>query len=108
MGLETALLAVAAASAVGTAASVYTGNKAERAQKEATSQATANAKATATAAEEANNKANQKKPDSDALLSANLTAGKTGQASTMLTGPAGVDPSTLALGKTTLLGGGGS
>lgn len=108
MGIETALLAVAAASAAGTVASVYTGNKAERAQRDATNQATANAKATASAAEQANNKANQKKPDSDALLSANLTAGQAGQAGTMLTGSAGIDPSTLTLGKTTLLGGGGT
>lgn len=82
-------------------------NQALKQQKDAANQVEANAKATATAAEEASNKANQKKPDSDALLSANLTAGKTGQSSTMLTGPAGVDPSTLTLGKTTLLGGGG-
>jgi len=107
MGIEvgTALLVSALA---GGAVAAYSANKQAGAQKDATNQATANAKATATAAEEANNKANQKKPDSDALLSANLTAGKTGQASTMLTGPAGIDPSTLTLGKTTLLGGGGS
>lgn len=105
MGIETALIAAAVAS---TAVSVYNGNKAEKAQQSATNQATANAKATATAAEEANNKANQKSPDSGALLSANVAGGKTGQASTMLTGPGGIDPSTLQLGKTTLLGGGGS
>lgn len=105
MGIETALLATAIAS---TAAAVYTGNKNASAQKDATNQATANAKATADAAAQANNKANQKKPDSDALLSANLTARQNGQASTMLTGPAGIDPNTLTLGKTTLLGGGGS
>jgi hypothetical protein len=104
MGIETALIAATIAS---TAAAVYNGNKAASAQKDATNQATANAKATATAAEQASNKANQKKPDSGALLSANIAGGKTGQASTMLTGPAGVDPSTLQLGKTTLLGGGG-
>ncbi|SDC69428.1 hypothetical protein SAMN05428966_102130 [Massilia sp. PDC64] len=124
MGIETGLAAIgtflgasaASATAVGalaagavgsTALNAYTGNKQAKAQRDATNQATANAKATATAAEQANNKANQKKPDSDALLSANLTAGQNGQASTMLTGPAGIDPSTLTLGKTTLLGGGG-
>ena len=104
MGIETALIAAAIGS---TAASIYQGNKAEKAQKEATNQATANAKATAKASEEASNKANQKSPDSGALLSANLTAGKAGQSSTMLTGSTGVDPSTLQLGKSTLLGGGG-
>lgn len=104
MGLETAILGAAL---IGGAATAYTANKQAGAQKDAANQAAANAKATATAAEEATNKANQKKPDSDALLSANLTAGQTGQSSTMLTGPAGIDPNLLTLGKTTLLGGGG-
>ena len=104
MGVETALLAATIGSAV---ASVYQGKKAEKAQENATNQATANAKATADAAAQANNKANQKQPDSGALLSANLTAGQNGQISTMLTGPAGIDPNSLTLGKTTLLGGGG-
>lgn len=106
MGIEvgTALLVSALA---GGAAAAYSANKSAHAQEDASNQATANAKATATAAEQASNKANQKKPDSGALLSANVAGGKGGQASTMLTGPAGVDPSLLQLGKTTLLGGGG-
>ena len=40
------------------------------------------------------------------MLSANMRAGQAGQGSTMLTGSQGIDPSTLTLGKTTLLGGG--
>lgn len=106
MGIEvgTALLVSALA---GGAAAAYSANKQAGAQRDATNQANANAKKTADAAEQATNKANQKSPDSDALLSANLTAGQTGQSSTMLTGPTGVDPSLLTLGKTTLLGGGG-
>jgi hypothetical protein len=104
MGIETALIAATIAS---TAAAVYNGNKAANAQEDATNQATKNAKTTADAATEANNKANQKRPDGSALLSANQAAAKAGQSGTMLTGPTGVDPSMLSLGKTTLLGGGG-
>lgn len=76
-------------------------------QKEAQKQNIANAKKTAEQADQANNKANQKRANSSALLSSNQMAAKGGQSGTMLTGPNGVDPSALQLGKTTLLGGGG-
>ena len=103
MGAAAAWAAVAVS-----ATSAYVSNKNASARaEEANQQAEQNAKKTADATTQATNRANQKKPDSDALLSANLTAGQSGQASTMLTGPAGIDPSTLTLGKTTLLGGGG-
>lgn len=104
MGAAAAWAAVAVS-----ATSAYVSNKNANARADEANQlAEANAKKTADSAVQATNRANQKKPDSDALLSANLTAGKTGQASTMLTGPGGIDPSMLTLGKTTLLGGGGS
>lgn len=80
------------------------------AQQANDNQATANAAATANAtkqtdlAVQANNRANAQSPDVGAMLSANQQAAKSGGGSTMLTGPAGVDPSTLALGKSTLLG----
>jgi acyl-coenzyme A synthetase/AMP-(fatty) acid ligase len=107
MGIETgtALLIAAAASA---GAAAYSANKQAGAQEDANRTATANAKATAKAADEASNKANQKQPDAGAMLSANLTAGKAGQSSTLLTGAGGIDPNSLTLGKTTLLGGGGT
>jgi hypothetical protein len=76
-------------------------------QKKAQAQNLDQAKKTANAADEANNKANQKRANSSSLLSSNQMAAKGGQAGTMLTGPTGVDPGTLQLGKTTLLGGGG-
>ena len=117
MGLETIGLALGAtaetaatvgAMAAGTAAStalgVYQGQKAAGAQKSAQAQAAAQASSTAKAADEANNRINQKRPDTVAILAANAQAGKGGQAGTMLTGPQGVDPSTLQLGKNTLLG----
>lgn len=99
MGVS-ALVAVAAV----TAGSAYVSHQD---QKKAQEQNIAQAKKTATAADEANNKANQKRANSSALLSSNEMAAKAGQSGTMLTGPTGVDPSALQLGKTTLLGGGG-
>ena len=67
-------------------------------------QVQANADKTAKAADEATNRANQKNPDTAAILSAAQQSGKAGASGTMLTGPTGVDVSTLQLGKNTLLG----
>lgn len=84
--------------------SAYSGNKNA---KKARVQNQENAEKSAAMADEANNKANQKRSDGSALLSSNQLAGKGGQSGTMLTGPNGIDPASLSLGKTTLLGGGG-
>lgn len=73
--------------------------------KAANQQAKDNALATAKQADQANNRANAKSPDSAAMMAANILAGKAGQSGTMLTGPTGVDPTTLTLGKSSLLGG---
>jgi acetyl/propionyl-CoA carboxylase alpha subunit len=54
---------------------------------------------------EAMNKANQKAPDVGTITSQNVQQSRGGQAGTMLTGGAGVDMSSLLLGKNTLLGG---
>lgn len=89
------------------AVSAYTAYSANSNAKKAAAAGQANADKTEKAATEATNKANQKKVNSSALLSSNQMAAKGGQSGTMLTGPGGVDPSTLQLGKTTLLGGGG-
>ena len=67
-------------------------------------QTAANAKKTELQADMANNKANQKSPDTSAILDAQTQAGKAGVSGTMLTGPGGVNPSALSLGKSTLLG----
>ena len=45
-----------------------------------------------------------KTPDVGAMLASNQQAAKGGGSGTMLTGPGGVDPATLNLGKNTLLG----
>lgn len=82
------------------------GQKAKDTAQAASDAAAEEARKTADLAQQAVNKANQKKPNAGALLAANQD-GKAGQSGTMLTGPGGVDPSLLKLGKNTLLGGGG-
>ena len=56
--------------------------------------------------EQQNNKLNARGPNVDALFAQNELEGQQGASGTMLTGPMGVDPNALALGKNTLLGGG--
>jgi len=62
------------------------------------------AKKQAEDSDQAINRANQKTPDVQAIMSGSSRDAKGGGGGTMLTGPAGVDPSTLSLSKTTLLG----
>lgn len=87
-----------------TIGSIFQGESAARQQKKAAAQAQANADRTYAQAEQASNKANAKTPNIAALAAANAIAGKS---STSLSGASGVDPSSLSLGRTTLLGGGG-
>lgn len=104
------IAAVATVAAVG--ASIYNGQQqkksadraADQAEKQANQQAAAAAKQ-ADQAEQNMNRANQKTPDVGGILSASQQAGKAGASGTMLTGPQGVDPAALQLGKNTLLGG---
>lgn len=96
------LIAIAAA---GTAYSIYNGERAASEQKKAQAEARANAKKQADAADQAFNAANKKSPDAGAMLAGNQQAGNMGGGgATLLTGPQGVDPSALNLGKNTLLG----
>jgi hypothetical protein len=95
----------AAIAAAGTAYSAYSSNQAGMLQNRAMQQAQAAAKKNSMLADEANNQANAKSPDTSAILAANLAAGKQGAAGTMLTGPGGIDPTQLTLGKSSLLGG---
>lgn len=76
-----------------------------KAQRSAQDQAAAQARAQSAQAEQSMNAANKKKPDIGALLAGNMLGTKGGVGGTMLTGPGGVDPSALTLGKSTLLGG---
>lgn len=99
-----AITAVAAAVAVSAGVSYYNGRQQAEANKKAMRQAKANADKQAAQAEQEMNRANQKQPDTNALLSAAQQSGRAGASGTMLTGPAGIDPSSLSLGKSTLLG----
>jgi len=106
------------AAAAGAAMQYRSAKKAEESQEEAQEQAQANANRQADIAdkqakkaEQQINAANQKRPDTAAILAAAQQAGRAGEqagragaSGTMLTGPQGVDPNALALGKNTLLG----
>jgi hypothetical protein len=97
-----------AVSAAGSAVvGLYQADQGRKQANTANDQAIANAKKNAQLADEANNRANAKSPDSAAAMAANILSGKSGQSGTMLTGPQGIDPTQLTLGKQTLLGGGG-
>lgn len=91
-GIELATLALTAAG--GIAQHVDAAN--------AASAASTNAAKTLEQGQEATNRANQKTPSIPGLAAANKGGGGIG--STSLTGPGGVDPSALSLGKSTLLG----
>jgi len=104
MGIETALIGLAVASAAGAGASIIQGQKQAGAQKAANQQAKEASAKQADAADQANNRANAKTPDIAAMLSANQGAAKGGASGTMLTGPQGLDPTQLQLGRSTLLG----
>lgn len=103
--------AIAAVGALGY--SVYSGERSASMQSEALGkqeaaqkQATDKANQQTRLSEQAQNAANRKSPDAASILSAaQQSAQGGGGAGTMLTGPTGVDPNALALGKNTLLGG---
>lgn len=94
----------AAVAAVGAYTAYENGKDQQKTAKRASEQATANARNQAKAADQAANRANQNQANTGAALDSASQAGKSGASGTMLTGPQGVDPSTLSLGKNTLLG----
>jgi hypothetical protein len=79
-------------------------SQAADAQEKANATAISTATKQADQADQANNKANGKQPNVTGLDAANAASAKGGVSGTMLTGPQGVDPKSLLLGKTTLLG----
>ena len=98
--------------AVGTAYSIYQGERAAGQQKEALKkqagaqeEARMAARSQARQSDEAMGRANRKTPDTGGIMAAASQAAQGGPGSTMLTGPTGVDPNALSLGKNTLLGG---
>jgi len=96
MGVTAAVAAV-----VGTSYAVYSGERAANEQERAMKKQEKTAATQANLADMANNKANRKTPNIAAIMQGN----KSGVGSTMLTGPQGVDPGALTLGRNTLLGG---
>ena len=95
--------------AAGTGYSIASGEDAKRKQASALSKQEAAQKQAVNAAqgqrkqsEMAINQANRQTPNVQGIMESASAAGNA--ASTMLTGPTGVDPNALALGKSTLLG----
>ena len=103
-GATTATWVMAAAAAAGTVVSYQNGQDQKKAAEKASQQAQANALKQEKAADEATNRANQKRANTAGILDAAAQSGKAGASGTMLTGPQGIDPKLLNLGKTTLLG----
>jgi hypothetical protein len=114
-GTISATTAIALASlgvaAVGTGVTAYNGMQQNDAQRQglknqmtATQKAEGAALSTERKNQTAMNAANQKTPNLSDILARAAQGSKTGVGSTMLTGAGGVDPGSLTLGKTTLLG----
>lgn len=101
----TAATWVAVSAATTAAATLYSAKQSSVSQDRALRESKKQAQANQLAADEANNRANAKTPDVAAMLGAASLASRSGQAGTLLTGPQGLDTSSLTLGKTTLLGG---
>ncbi len=101
MGITAAVIA-----GVSTAASVYSSNQQKQQAKGAQYQAQQAALKQEKQMEQQINAANKKRVNTNALLDSASQSARAGASGTMLTGPQGVDPSMLTLGKTTLLGGG--
>ena len=101
----TAATWAALSTAVTVVGSAYSIDSARKQGNTANDQAKANALKVQQAADEANNAANARSPDVAAAAARNAMAAQAGQSGTMLTGPSGIDPSKLTLGKQTLLGG---
>lgn len=111
MGIEAAIIGAAIAGAVGTGASIIAGEQGRKQQKAALGeQQRAQQEQAARAAiqqrrsEQAMAGAARREPNVQGIMAAaQETAG--GPTSTMLTGPMGVNPQDLNLGRSTLLGG---
>lgn len=91
----------AVAASVGTAYSIYSGERAASAQRKAEKQAERQARI----AEQEANRARRNPADAGALVDRAAQAGRAGPSGTMLTGPQGVAPDQVTLGRNTLLGG---
>ena len=93
-----------ALTAISTGFGICQGIESSNAQAKAQRQAKASADKALLQGQQDMNRANAKHPDTNAIVSAAQQAGKSGGSSTLLTGAGGVDPGSLTLGKSTLLG----
>lgn len=107
-----AIAASAAAAAAGTGYSVYAGQRADKAQKqalgeqrEAQQQAAAQAASQQRRSAQAMAAANRRQPNMGEIMAGAAEGAGGGPTSTMLTGPTGVNPQDMALGRSSLLGG---
>ena len=95
---------ITAAAVIGTAIAYNSAQDQKKAARQAAAQAEQQATKQARDADRAFNRANQKAPNAGAMLAANQQSALAGGAGTMLTGPMGVAPDDLQLGRNTLLG----
>ena len=102
---EWAAVTAATAMVANTYVSYDTAKKNAEVQNQQLTLAKEQAQKQADASDQAINRANQKTPDVAAIMSGAARDSKSGGGGTMLTGPAGVDPNTTSLSKTSLLGG---
>lgn len=107
-----ALVASAAAAAAGTGYAVYAGEQGKKAQEkamqqqqQAQQQAASQAQSQARRSQQAMAAANRRQPDVAGIMAAAGEGGMGTPTGTMLTGPTGVNPMDLNLGRSTLLGG---
>jgi hypothetical protein len=103
---------LAGAAAAGTGYSVYAGEQGKKAQEDAMrkqeaaqAEAAKQAQAQTEASMGAMRAANRRAPDVAGIMQAAQESGGGGPAGTMLTGPMGVNPQDLQLGRSSLLGG---
>ena len=104
--------AIATAIAIGVAYTIYSGEQGKRAQEDAMRQqqaaqaeAAKQAKLQAEQSQAAMRTANRRAPDVSGIMQAAQESAQGGPSSTMLTGPMGVNPQDLQLGRSSLLGG---
>ncbi len=100
------------ASAAGTGYSIYAGERANKAQKQALgeqrqaqAQAAAQASSQQRRSAQAMAAANRRQPDMSQIMAGAAQGAGGGPSGTMLTGPSGVSPQDLSLGRQNLLGG---
>ena len=115
MGIEMAVAAAIASTAIaaaGTTYSIVAGEEGKRQQKKALesqeraqAQQLAQTQAQQRRSEMAMNAANRRTPDVGGIMERAGQQAAGGPSATMLTGPGGVDPTQLSLGRSTLLGG---